>query len=192
MGTTPSSTTPTSPSPTPASSARRWRSGRWLRVVLSHWRRPCGRQRGVRRLRDHRQSRDGRAAARQPRPAGGGGPAHPIPLILPNLLFEDRLSLMVGTLPVELVHVDIHSRDGTVALLLGEHPSGGRHAGRPHHLCGRSPDRLAAHLIGLKRLAALGATRILPCHGAQGRSPRAATDRRSSTRRGSMWKSCSG
>nr|WP_284145602.1 MBL fold metallo-hydrolase [Xanthobacter aminoxidans] len=86
------------------------------------------------------------------------------PLILPNLLFEDRLSLMVGSLPVELVHVDIHSRDGTVALLPGGILLAGDTLEDPVTYVDE-PDRLAAHLIGLERLAALGATRILPCHG---------------------------
>ncbi|MFG1249878.1 MBL fold metallo-hydrolase [Xanthobacter flavus] len=87
------------------------------------------------------------------------------PLVLPNLLFEDRLSLTVGALPVELVHVDIHSRDGTVALLPGGILLAGDTLEDPITYVDE-PDRLAAHLIGLERLAALGATRILPCHGA--------------------------
>ncbi|MFG1203653.1 MBL fold metallo-hydrolase [Xanthobacter aminoxidans] len=86
------------------------------------------------------------------------------PLILPNRPFEDRLSLMVGALPVELVHVDIHSRDGTVALLPGGILLAGDTLEDPITYVDE-PDRLAAHLEGLKRLAALGATRILPCHG---------------------------
>ena len=86
------------------------------------------------------------------------------PLVLPNLLFEDRLSLTVGALPVELVHVDIHSRDGTVALLPGGILLAGDTLEDPVTYVDE-PDRLAAHLVGLERLAALGATRILPCHG---------------------------
>ena len=86
------------------------------------------------------------------------------PLVLPNRLFEYRLSLMVGALPVELVHVDIHSRDGTVALLPGGILLAGDTLEDPITYVDE-PDRLAAHLIGLERLAALGATRILPCHG---------------------------
>ncbi|MFG1214148.1 MBL fold metallo-hydrolase [Xanthobacter flavus] len=86
------------------------------------------------------------------------------PLVLPNRLFDDRLSLMVGTLPVELVHVDIHSRDGTIALLPGGILLAGDTLEDPITYVDE-PDRLAAHLIGLERLAALGATRILPCHG---------------------------
>ncbi len=86
------------------------------------------------------------------------------PLVLPNRLFEARLSLTVGTIAVELVHVDIHSRDGTVALLPGGILLAGDTLEDPITYVDE-PDRLAAHLEGLKRLAALGATRILPCHG---------------------------
>lgn len=86
------------------------------------------------------------------------------PLILPNRLFEARLSLTVGTIAVELVHVDIHSRDGTVALLPGGILLAGDTLEAPITYVDE-PDRLAAHLEGLKRLAALGARRILPCHG---------------------------
>lgn len=86
------------------------------------------------------------------------------PLVLPNLLFDERLSLSVGALPVELIRMDIHSRDGTVALLLGGILLAGDTLEDPITYVDE-PDRLAAHLVGLARLAALGATRILPCHG---------------------------
>ncbi len=86
------------------------------------------------------------------------------PLILPNRLFEDRLSLSVGALPVELIQLDIHSRDGTVLLLPGGVLLAGDTLEDPITYVDE-PDRLAAHLVGLDCLAALGATRILPCHG---------------------------
>ncbi|MFG1350402.1 MBL fold metallo-hydrolase [Xanthobacter autotrophicus] len=88
------------------------------------------------------------------------------PLIPPNLLFEERLQLNIGSVPVTLVHMDIHSRDGTVALL----PDGLLLAGDTLEdpvTYVDEPDRLAVHLAGLERLAALGATRILPNHGAE-------------------------
>lgn len=88
------------------------------------------------------------------------------PLVLPNIVFEDRLSLMVGSTPVELVHMDIHSRDGTVALLPGGILLAGDTLEDPITYVDE-PERLAIHLAGLKRLAVLGATRILPNHGAE-------------------------
>ena len=46
----------------------------------------------------------------------GGNP--PIkPLVLPNRMFEDSLSLAVGAIPIELRQVEIHSHDGTVLLM---------------------------------------------------------------------------
>ncbi|MFS8038631.1 MBL fold metallo-hydrolase [Xanthobacter sp. AM11] len=88
------------------------------------------------------------------------------PLVLPNVLFEERLRLMVGAVPVELIHLDIHSRDGTVALLPGGVLLAGDTLEDPITYVDE-PDRLAVHLEGLDRLAALGATRILPNHGAE-------------------------
>lgn len=87
------------------------------------------------------------------------------PLVLPNRLFDDRLSLRVGSVPVELIHMDIHSRDGTVALLPGGLLLAGDTLEDPITYVDE-PDRLAIHLANLDRLAALGATRILPNHGA--------------------------
>ncbi|MEP9348061.1 MBL fold metallo-hydrolase [Xanthobacter sp. KR7-225] len=87
------------------------------------------------------------------------------PLVLPNRLFEDRLALKVGAIPVALIQMDIHSRDGTVALLPGGLLLAGDTLEDPITYVDE-PERLAAHLEGLKRLAALGVTRILPNHGA--------------------------
>jgi len=87
------------------------------------------------------------------------------PLVLPNRLFEERLSLMVGSVPVDLIHMDIHSRDGTVALLPGGLLLAGDTLEDPITYVDE-PDRLAIHLEGLEKLAALGATRLLPNHGA--------------------------
>ncbi len=94
----------------------------------------------------------------------GGSPAIK-PLILPNKLFSGHLVVKVGTLPVVLYQMDIHSRDGTVALLPGGVLLAGDTLEDPITYVDE-PDRLAEHLKGLERLAALGATQILPNHGA--------------------------
>lgn len=89
------------------------------------------------------------------------------PLVLPNRLFEDRLTLTVGSVPVELRQMDIHSRDGTVALL----PDGLMLAGDTLEdpiTYVDEPDRLALHLEGLAEMARWPLTRILPNHGAEG------------------------
>lgn len=39
------------------------------------------------------------------------------PLVMPNSIFKDQRSLMIGEIEVELRHVDIHSHDGTVMIL---------------------------------------------------------------------------
>lgn len=94
----------------------------------------------------------------------GGNP--PIkPLVLPNRMFEDSLSLAVGAIPIELRQVEIHSHDGTVLLM----PDAGL------LLAGDTledsityvsePERLAEHLIDLSRMASWQFDRILPNHG---------------------------
>ncbi|RUU55996.1 MBL fold metallo-hydrolase [Mesorhizobium sp. M2C.T.Ca.TU.002.02.1.1] len=94
----------------------------------------------------------------------GGNP--PIkPLVLPNRMFEDSLSLAVGAIPIELRQVEIHSHDGTVLLM----PDAGL------LLAGDTledsityvsePERLAEHLIDLSRMAGWQFDRILPNHG---------------------------
>lgn len=88
------------------------------------------------------------------------------PLILPNRLFEGTLALTVGTVSVELRQMDIHSRDGTVALL----PDGLLLAGDTLEdpiTYVDEPDRLARHLEGLAEMARWPLTRILPNHGAE-------------------------
>ncbi len=87
------------------------------------------------------------------------------PLILPTRLFDDRLTLTVGTTDVVLCQMDIHSQDGTV-LLLQEHGIllAGDTLEDPITYVAE-PGRLADHLRDLERLAALPVTRILPDHG---------------------------
>ena len=141
------------------------RGVRRMRVVLSHWHD------------DHvagnavfadceiiaNAETDALLRANQARLEGADPPIRP--LVLPNRLFEDRLALEVGAVPVELIQMDIHSRDGTVALLPGGLLLAGDTLEDPVTFVDE-PERLEAHLEGLQRLAALGARRILPNHGA--------------------------
>lgn len=95
----------------------------------------------------------------------GGHP--PIkPLILPTRTYDDILELMVGSIPVEAHHVDIHSSDGTVLCL----PDAGLlFAGDTLEdpiTYVSEPNRLAYHLEDLKRIQAWMVRRILPNHGA--------------------------
>ena len=87
------------------------------------------------------------------------------PLIMPNRLFEDQLSLTVGRVEVELRQVDTHSRDGTVLLLseTGLLLAGDTLEDPVTYVV--EPDRLDHHLADLRRLADWPLSRILPSHG---------------------------
>nr|WP_255683964.1 MULTISPECIES: MBL fold metallo-hydrolase [unclassified Xanthobacter] len=87
------------------------------------------------------------------------------PLVMPNHIFHGRQDIQVGGIPVQLHHLDIHSRDGVVALLPGGVLLAGDTLEDPITYVDEA-DRLAIHLRNLDALAALGATRILPNHGA--------------------------
>ena len=109
----------------PALSAGRWRRPgvRRIRVVLSHWHLDHVAGNAVfadceiiahaltdELLREHRAAIEAGTHA--------GAPAID-PLVLPTTTYEGTLALEVGGVPVELRHVDIHSRDGTVLVLPG-------------------------------------------------------------------------
>lgn len=87
------------------------------------------------------------------------------PLVLPTRIFDGVLELTVGSLKVQLMQIDSHSIDGTVAWM-------------PHAkvlLAGDTLEdpvtyvaeagRLEAHLAGLDALEALAPACILPNHG---------------------------
>ncbi|WP_332118341.1 MBL fold metallo-hydrolase [Azorhizobium caulinodans] len=86
------------------------------------------------------------------------------PLVLPNRTFSGEITLQVGVLPVTLRQMDIHSCDGTVALL----PDGLLLAGDTLEdpiTYVDEPERLAIHLEGLAEMARWPLSRILPNHG---------------------------
>jgi cyclase len=93
------------------------------------------------------------------------GPPAIDPLVLPTRVFADRLALTVGSLELELVHVDIHSDDATVVwwpvrrlLLAGDTMEDTvTYVDEPGHF--------PAHLADLQRLRELAPDRILPNHG---------------------------
>ncbi|TDT94786.1 glyoxylase-like metal-dependent hydrolase (beta-lactamase superfamily II) [Azorhizobium sp. AG788] len=87
------------------------------------------------------------------------------PLVLPNRTFSGEITLQVGVLPVTLRQMDIHSCDGTVALL----PDGLLLAGDTVEdpiTYVDEPERLAIHLEALAQMARWPLSRILPNHGA--------------------------
>jgi glyoxylase-like metal-dependent hydrolase (beta-lactamase superfamily II) len=94
----------------------------------------------------------------------GGNP--PIkPLVLPNRIFEDSLSLTVGEIAIELRQVEIHSHDGTVLLMpnTGLLLAGDTLEDSVTYVS--EPERLSEHLIDLERMAGWQFDRILPNHG---------------------------
>lgn len=93
------------------------------------------------------------------------GPPPIKPVVMPTVTFEGALPVEVGRRHVELLHMDIHSHDGVVLWLPD---SGLLLAGDTlEDTCTyvAEPARMETHIADLGRLAALGATRILPNHG---------------------------
>ncbi len=87
------------------------------------------------------------------------------PLVLPDRPFSGQMRLRVGTRHVTLIEANIHSDDATVLWLPDE---GLLLAGDTVEDCATyvgEPQDFATHLADLDRLRALGARRVLPCHG---------------------------
>jgi len=94
----------------------------------------------------------------------GGNP--PIrPLVLPNRMFDNSLSLTVGAIPIELRQVEIHSHDGTVLLMpdAGLLLAGDTLEDSVTYVS--EPERLSEHLVDLGRMSSWQFDRILPNHG---------------------------
>ncbi|MBZ9881242.1 MBL fold metallo-hydrolase [Mesorhizobium sp. CA10] len=94
----------------------------------------------------------------------GGNP--PIkPLVLPNRVFDNSLSLTVGAVPIELHQVEIHSHDGTVLLMpdAGLLLAGDTLEDSVTYVS--EPERLSEHLVDLGRMSSWQFDRILPNHG---------------------------
>jgi cyclase len=87
------------------------------------------------------------------------------PLTLPNRLFENSLSFTVGTIPVELRQVEIHSHDGTVLLMpdAGLLLAGDTLEDSVTYVS--EPEQLPEHLVDLERMVGWQFDRILPNHG---------------------------
>jgi cyclase len=88
------------------------------------------------------------------------------PLLLPNRIFHDRLTLQVGEIEVELRHADIHSFDGVAVML----PDGVMLAGdmlEDSVTYVTEPERLEIHLAALRDMQSWDIRRILPNHGVE-------------------------
>ncbi len=93
------------------------------------------------------------------------GPPAISPLILPTRTFTDELRLDVGSVGIDLLQFDIHSRDATVLHIRAEGILLAGDTLEDTVTYVSEPDGLARHLRELERLRGLGATRIYPNHG---------------------------
>jgi cyclase len=100
------------------------------------------------------------------------GPPAIAPLVLPTTTFEDRLTLDMPTLRVELVQFDIHSQDETVIHLPAEDLLLAADTLEDTITYVSEPERLELHIDELERMRRLGAGRILPNHGSRERIER--------------------
>jgi cyclase len=87
------------------------------------------------------------------------------PLILPNSIFEEHMSLNVGSLELELRLVDIHSHDESVMLYPGRSLLFAGDTLEDSVTYVSEPEHLAAHLVEIERMAGFIFDRILPNHG---------------------------
>jgi glyoxylase-like metal-dependent hydrolase (beta-lactamase superfamily II) len=93
------------------------------------------------------------------------GPPPIAPLILPTTTFTGRSHLDVGGVGVDLVELDIHSRDATVLLVPGEGLLLAGDTLEDTVTYVSEPDGLERHVAELDRLRSLGFDRIYPNHG---------------------------
>lgn len=96
------------------------------------------------------------------------GPPPITPLVLPGTTFDGRMRLDVGRLRVDLLHLNIHSDDATVAHLpdIGLLLAGDTLEDSVTYV--DEPGEFEAHLAGMDVLEALAVERILPNHGDPG------------------------
>jgi cyclase len=93
------------------------------------------------------------------------GPPAIAPLILPGVTFEDTMSLHVGDIELQLMRVNIHTRDSTIVHLPGDRIAlVGDTLEDPVTYISEVAD-LPDHLVELRRLRATGIDRHLPNHG---------------------------
>jgi cyclase len=93
------------------------------------------------------------------------GPPGIDPLILPTRTFEDRMTLDVGRVSLELIHVDIHSDDAAVIWLPARRLLLAGDTLEDTVTFVAEADGLDRHLVDLERLWKLAPDRILPNHG---------------------------
>jgi cyclase len=96
------------------------------------------------------------------------GPPAISPLVLPTTTFEGHTRIDVGTLQVDLLQFDIHSRDATVLHLPAEGLLLAGDTVEDTVTYVSEPDGLAAHVADLRRMRGLRCDRLYPNHGDPG------------------------
>lgn len=93
------------------------------------------------------------------------GPPAINPVILPNILFDDRLDVYVGDILVELHHFDIHSPDGDLIYLPADKIlfSGDTLEDTVTYVT--NPEDFPTHIAEMKRLRSMDFESIYPNHG---------------------------
>lgn len=89
------------------------------------------------------------------------------PVILPTETFDGMLNLTLGSRAIELHTFNIHSDDASVLFLPAEKILFAGDTLEDPITYVDEPQDFARHLGDLNRLKTLGATKILPCHGAE-------------------------
>ncbi len=93
------------------------------------------------------------------------GPPAIMPLIMPNEIFDGETDVMIGDTRIDLIEVNIHSDDGTVAWLPAQGILLAGDTMEDTVTYVDEPAHFDIHLAELDRLWALGPRRILPNHG---------------------------
>jgi cyclase len=96
------------------------------------------------------------------------GPPAISPLVLPTTTFEGQTRIDVGSLQVQLMQFDIHSRDATVLHLPAEGLLLAGDTVEDTVTYVSEPDDLAAHVADLRRMRGLRFDRLYPNHGDPG------------------------
>lgn len=89
------------------------------------------------------------------------------PVVMPNRLFENEMTLTLGSRTIRLMQFDIHSADGTVLFLPEEGLLLAGDTLEDTVTYVSEPEHIAAHIAELTRLKTLPIRHILPDHGAR-------------------------
>ncbi len=89
------------------------------------------------------------------------------PVVMPNRLFENEMTLTLGSRTIRLMQFDIHSEDGTVLFLPEEGLLLAGDTLEDTVTYVSEPEHIATHIAELTRLKTLPIRHILPDHGAR-------------------------